>query len=115
MDFSTQCWDCPVPFTEALLVAGTILLALVLGVRLGAAKTLIPRLLGMLVVAIALLGYVLYVTAFLRWGVMGPGRYLQTPVQRPVVIVWLALSAFVTVALELRLRRRAREKAVGGV
>ena len=112
----SQCWDCPVPFLQAVFRAAVALFALGLAVRLSSARVFPIRLLGFVGTAFALLGYLLVGASFFKWGVAWhEGGWSARTAQLAVVIPWCLSTGFLLFWLQQRCRRRNAAALVSGV
>ena len=92
VEFSpTDCWDCPIPFSEVLVQYGLMLVLIVAATAMQEARRQFIRGLGFLLTAPLLLWAVVYTSVIPRWGI---SNSLDVPLENwPRRMSWLFLGS----------------------
>jgi hypothetical protein len=69
MDFSSHCPDCPLLWSEVLLLFGLLLLGILIGAAMQESRHQFLRGLGFLLTALVLFSAFVYTTVIPRWGI----------------------------------------------
>jgi hypothetical protein len=111
MDFSSKCPDCPLPWSEVLLLFGLLLIGIVIGVAMQESRHQFLRGLGFLLTALVLFWAVVFTSVIPRWGI---SRFLDVPLgEWPRRMSWLFLGGLdlLLVAIVYLAHRRRRARA----